>query len=161
MSYALDIRDEEGRRHIWIRGQIDEDFDAGALSRAFTKNVTLHLEGVQSISSCGIREWISFVSKLPATTQLEFERCSIPITRQFGMLSNFRGPGQIKSFYAPYYCDECDEETERLLQVTEDFERDANSTGPTQTCSACGGILEFDGVERVYFSFLRDMAPAR
>lgn len=161
MSYDLDIRDDGEHRHIWIRGQIDEDFDAGELSRAFTTNVTLHLEDVQSISSCGIREWIAFVSKLPSTTHLEFEQCSIPITRQFGMLSNFRGPGRIKSFYAPYYCDECDEETERLLEVTGDFELDPHPTSPLRKCTACGGVLEFDGVERVYFSFLRDMAPTR
>ena len=113
MSYDLNIQDEGDKRHIWIRGEIDEDFDASQLRKIFTNNVILHLEDVKSISSCGIREWISFISELPETTSLEFEKCSIPITRQFGMLSNFRGHGLVKSFFAPYYCDECDEETER------------------------------------------------
>lgn len=160
MSYELDIRDDARCRHIWIRGQIDEDFDAEQLKKAFTAHVVLHLEDVQSISSCGIREWISFVSELPPDMRLEFEKCSIPITRQFGMLSNFRGPGLIRSFYAPYYCDECDEETERLLKVTGNFEL-SDPAGSDRTCSACGGPLEFDGVERVYFSFLREIAPAQ
>lgn len=161
MSYKLDIQDEGDQRHIWIRGQIDEDFDAGELSKAFTPNVVLHLEDVRSISSCGIREWISFISELPPGIHLEFEKCSIPITRQFGMLSNFRGPGLIRSFYAPYYCDECDEETERLVKVTGNFEVDGDSATPERKCAVCGGPLEFDGVERVYFSFLREIAPAR
>ena len=161
MSYELDIQDEGDRRHIWIRGEIDEDFDAGQLRSVFSSNVVLHLEDVRSISSCGIREWISFVSDLPQGIQLEFEKCSIAITRQFGMLSNFRGPGVIRSFYAPYYCDECDEETERLLVVATDFEANGVPVSPVRKCKDCGCKLEFDGVERVYFSFLRETVPAR
>ena len=161
MSYDLSIQDEGDRRHIWIRGEIDEDFDAQQLRQAFTSNVVMHLEDVRSISSCGIREWISFISELPPGTKLEFEQCSIPITRQFGMLSNFRGPGIIKSFYAPYYCDECDEETQRLLTVKSDFTLESAPSGLEKRCTECNCQLEFDGVERVYFSFLREMAPVR
>ena len=157
MSYDLSIQDEGDRRHIWIRGEIDEDFDAQQLRKAFTANVVMHLEDVRSISSCGIREWISFISELPSGTHLEFEKCSIPITRQFGMLSNFRGPGLIRSFYAPYYCDECDEETERLLRVKADHSVEHDPDVPDCKCADCGSKLEFDGVERVYFSFLREM----
>ncbi len=161
MSYDLDIRDEGGRRHIWIRGEIDEDFDASQLRGAFTSDVVLHLEDVRSISSCGIREWISFMSDLPKGIKLEFEKCSIAITRQFGMLSNFRGPGVIRSFYAPYYCDECDEETERLLVVDADFSQGGVPVAPERQCDDCDCKLEFDGVERVYFSFLREAVPVR
>lgn len=158
MSCSLTSENKRGRHHIWIHGDIDEDFDANKLQKLFSEHVTLHLEGVESISSCGIREWITLVSGLPSALDLEFEKCSIPITRQFGMLSNFRGPGIIKSFYAPYYCEHCDEESERLLHVDDCHRTEQALTQLIHTCSVCGGALEFDGVERVYFSFLREMA---
>jgi len=165
MSYDISVQDEGDRRHIWIRGEIDEDFDATQLREVFTSNVVMHLEDVKSISSCGIREWISFVSELPSSTHLDFEKCSIPITRQFGMLSNFRGPGHVRSFYAPYFCEECDEETEHLLEVDPNgIEKKAAlkaSSTEQKACAGCGGPLEFDGVERVYFSFLREVVPKR
>ncbi|MEO1339493.1 MAG: hypothetical protein AAFV29_27885, partial [Myxococcota bacterium] len=74
MSYDISVQDEGDRRHIWIRGEIDEDFDATQLREVFTSNVVMHLEDVKSISSCGIREWISFVSELPSSTHLDFEK---------------------------------------------------------------------------------------
>ncbi len=161
MSYDLNYQDNGDRRYIWIRGDINEDFDAQQLRKAVTENAVINLEGVKSISSCGIREWISLISELPESVQLVFERCSIPITRQFGMLSNFAGPGQVSSFYAPYYCDNCDTETEQLLEVNGGDNAIEKLINSERKCSQCGGALEFDGVEGVYFSFLRETTPKR
>ena len=161
MSYDLNYQDEGDRRHIYLRGDINEDFDAQELRKVITDNVIINLEEVRSISSCGIREWISLVSELPESVNLEFKRCSIPITRQFGMLSNFGGPGRVSSFFAPYYCDECDTETEQLIDVGGRVQSPQEFVEVERKCATCGAPLEFDGVEEVYFSFLRDMASDR
>ncbi|MBX2810597.1 MAG: hypothetical protein KTR25_02255 [Myxococcales bacterium] len=158
MSCEIEVEDSNGRRHIWIRGEIDEDFDAERLKEAFDNHLTFHLEEVTNISSCGIREWITFITQVPCSADIEYEKCSIPVTRQFGMLSNFRGPGVIKSFFAPYFCEQCDEETERLLQVVGSSDPQKSLNPAERVCAECGGLLEFDGVERVYFSFIREMA---
>ena len=160
MPCRISKRDQTGRLHIWLHGEVDEDFCVTELGPLLKGQIVMHLGEVTAINSCGVREWISLMGRVPDHAQLEFVECSVPLTRQFGMLSNFRGPGGVISFFAPYYCEECDAEVDKLLVVGQDVPAGAVVNSPEFDCEQCGTPLEFDSLERVYFSFLREIHAA-
>lgn len=160
MPCRLERRVEDGWLHLWLSGEIDEDFCVSALHPGTADGLVLHLEAVRAVNSCGVREWISLMTQQPPGVALRFAECSVPVTRQFAMLSNFRGPGQVESFYAPYYCEPCDSQVDKLLVVERDFPDGRIAGCPEFDCDSCGEPLEFDSLERVYFSFLETQMVA-
>ncbi|MFW5871730.1 MAG: hypothetical protein ACOCUT_01350, partial [bacterium] len=58
----------------------------------------------------------------------------------------------IETFYAPYYCKECDKEEQVLLKATDMHDKDE---APSMKCSSCKKEMEFDDIEEQYFGFLK------
>ncbi|GAB4557602.1 MAG: hypothetical protein Tsb0020_01880 [Haliangiales bacterium] len=137
-------------------GEIDENADFADLRRQLRGAVIFHLEGIRRINSCGVREWVNFVRDLPDVTELTFTRCSPAIVTQLNMIYNFRGAAQIRSFYAPYVCDHCTAEEDKLLDVKTQFPGGSISDVPSFTCSRCQHPMEFDDLPERYLAFLME-----
>jgi hypothetical protein len=79
--------------------------------------------------------------------------CSPAIVAQINLVNNFTGTGVVKSFYAPYFCPQCDREKVLLIET-----RDAVGMrpyhAPTCRCDECDGPMDFDDMEESYFAFL-------
>jgi len=73
------------------------------------------------------------------------------------MIPNFVGKGKAVSILAPYFCGECDEEHEILLDIEKDFPDKKAKTAPAQKCPKCQSALEFDDIEDKYFLFLEKL----
>ena len=73
------------------------------------------------------------------------------------MVPEFLGTNvKIKSFYARYYCEDCDMEEDILLDVKECFPDLSNIEAPEVICE-CGLQFEFDDNESEFFLFLENM----
>lgn len=148
------IKERPGLTTVEFVGEIDENADFIELRRKLRGAVAFQLAEVRRINSCGVREWVNFVRDLPHVTDLSFSHCSPAIVTQLNMIYNFRGSARIRSFYAPYVCERCGQEEEKLVDVP------AQGSGrqelPTFGCSQCGAAMEFDDLPERYLSFLAE-----
>lgn len=148
------IKERPGLTTVEFVGEIDENADFVELRRRLRGAVAFQLAEVRRINSCGVREWVNFVRDLPHVTELSFSHCSPAIVTQLNMIYNFRGAARIRSFYAPYVCERCGQEEEKLVDVSS--QAGGRHELPSFPCSQCGAALEFDDLPERYLSFLAE-----
>ncbi len=145
---------------IKIEGPIGES------SSLFTKDfkdvskVTLNLEKVTYINSIGVKNWILWIARLPASTQLVLKDIPIVMVNQANTVRGFLpAQSEIASFQAPYLCPECGTEKTILLRVNEHY-RYASGSHPGQiklpqvVCPKCGKYMDPDFIEQKTFAFI-------
>jgi hypothetical protein len=148
------IKERPGLTTVEFVGEIDENADFIELRRKLRGTVAFQLAEVRRINSCGVREWVNFVRDLPHVTDLSFSHCSPAIVTQLNMIYNFRGSARIRSFYAPYVCERCGQEEEKLVDVPSPTS--GRHELPSFGCSQCGSAMEFDDLPERYLSFLAE-----
>jgi len=150
------IKERPGFTTVEFFGEIDENADFAELRRRLSGSVIFHLAEVRRINSCGVREWVNFVRDLPNVTELVFTHCSPAIVTQLNMIYNFRGSARVRSFYAPFVCESCHNEEEKLLDAQSQFPDGAQSQMPEFRCGNCNELMEFDDLPERYLSFLSE-----
>lgn len=136
---------------IAMIGGIDEDADFSEIGALDVKIYEFDFEGVDKLNSCGIRGWISFIDTIEKDRTVIYKNCPQIVIEQMGMVYGFIKEGAtIESFYAPYFCADCDEEKKVKL-----FAKDIQDLkAPKVKCETCDCEMEFDDIEAQYFSFL-------
>lgn len=150
------IKERPGFTTVEFFGEIDENADFAELRRRLRGAIVFHLAEVRRINSCGVREWVNFVRDLPGVGELTFTHCSPAIVTQLNMIYNFRGAARVRSFYAPYVCENCGHEDEKLLDVASQFPNGTVGSVPEFKCEKCGMPMEFDDLPERYLSFLTE-----
>ncbi len=156
MSLSWRIKERAGFTTVEFSGEIDENSDFAELAARLQGNVVFNLQHVRRINSCGVREWVNFVRELPNVEALTFSHCSPAIVAQLNMIYNFRGAAKLRSFYAPYICDDCDIEVIKLLDIETSFPKPGVIEPPEFSCESCGEALEFDDLADHYLAFLTE-----
>ncbi|MCE9625325.1 MAG: hypothetical protein K8R69_07745 [Deltaproteobacteria bacterium] len=152
----IDRQEEPNLTRFVLSGVIDEDADfKSAFNNLKSDAVVIDFGGIELINSCGVREWVQAVQKIPKTLNLIYENCAPRVIEQVNYVANFLGNGKIVSFFAPYYCAKCKKEANALLKV-EALRRSLPAKAPTEKCPTCKGAMEFDDIETEYFSFLEN-----
>ncbi|WPU66181.1 hypothetical protein [Peredibacter starrii] len=137
--------------NVELIGSIDEDADFKELIGLEQKTISFDFDKVSMINSCGIREWIKFIEKIPESTHIIYNNCPQIIIEQINMVHGFfRKGASINSFYAPYFCEKCDKENKVHLKA----DQVKNRKAPKMECPKCGDEMDFDAIEAQYFSFL-------
>ncbi len=137
--------------NVELIGAIDEDADFKELIGLEQKQMSFDFDKVNMINSCGIREWIKFIEKIPEKTHIIYRNCPQIIIEQINMVHGFfRKGASIESFYAPYYCETCGKENKMHLKA----EQVKNRKAPKLECPKCGDAMDFDAIDAQYFSFL-------
>jgi len=148
------IKSDGNVRMISFTGSIDEEFDFSPLNQNIGKIYKIDFNELKMINSCGIREWIRFVESLGSGVQITYYNCPQIIVQQFNMVAGFLSSNaKVATFYAPYFCEESDEEEVVLL----DASQIVNLKAPKKTTIVDGSEveLEFDAIEEQYFHFLK------
>jgi CheY-like chemotaxis protein len=142
--------DADGTK-VTLQGDFNEGTSFADLAGRLKGVIEFDLWGVRHINSTGVHRWIQFLRQLTSATAYTFVRCSVAFVTQAAMVPEVLGRGQVISFAAPYHCEGCEVDEERLLHT--------GALGPDRTppefrCSRCGKTLSFDEIPRRYFEFL-------
>lgn len=136
---------------VRLTGKMSEDTDFTSLLEQVDGPLAIDLGEVRGINSCGVREWVRFVTALDQRRQpLSLERCPPCFVRNMCEISNFVGSAEVQSIYLPYFCPRCESTRLRLAPVNAQLVAVAAESQP---CS-CGGAMTFDDVPELYFAFL-------
>src|SRR3954462_10579036 len=140
--------------YVKLGGVIDEDNELGDLVEKIPNGTAvIDLGEIERINSCGVRDWVNWLSKLENNgTRSVLVECSPAIVAQINLVNNFTGSGVVKSFYVPYFCPECDEEKVLLVEAT-DMGPPPHEP-PTCRCDECDLVMDFDDMPDSYFAFL-------
>ena len=139
-----------------LEGTIDEDSAFPVEPLAGVHRLVLNFEGIKTINSCGIREWIRWQQQIPPSMVMEFHNCPKPIVDQINLVKGFLPPqAEVKSFYVPYYCEETDFEQNVLFRYGVEFQ-DGQVMAPNDVVDPkTGDSMEMDVIEEKYFHFLK------
>jgi anti-anti-sigma regulatory factor len=141
----------------WVKlgGVIDEDNDLGSLAEKIGGGTAvIDVSEIERINSCGVRDWVNWLGKTEKNgASVVLVECSPAIVAQINLVNNFTGQGVVKSFYAPYFCPNCDIE-KALLVETSDVQGMQPFQAPSCRCDECDGPMDFDDMEDSYFAFL-------
>ena len=140
--------------YVKLGGVIDEDNELGDLvDKIPSGTAVIDLGEIERINSCGVRDWVNWLSKLEYNgTRSVLVECSPAIVAQINLVNNFTGNGVVKSFYVPYFCPECDEEKVLLVEAS-DMGPPPHEP-PTCRCDECDLVMDFDDMPDSYFAFL-------
>jgi ABC-type transporter Mla MlaB component len=151
-SLEIDITPCDGGNLFKMSGEINEDLIVDELVDFKAEIIKVDFQNVKMINSCGVREWIKLVEALANQgSKVEYHNCPQIVIQQVNMVTGFiPDAGQVVTFYAPYFCDECEHEEKLLLTSTELEGRQA----PEHKCGNCGATSEIDAMEDVYLNFI-------
>ena len=145
---------------IKLAGIIDEQLKGDLFDELHgVLAVAIDLAGVHRITSFGIREWIRQISDAGGD-HIYFVNVPAYVMAQFGMVAGLGGPrGQILSYFAPYVCNGCGAERDRLFDRRNDSDVDCVDNPPSMPCAQCSGIMEFADAPEYYREALAGTAP--
>jgi anti-anti-sigma regulatory factor len=134
----------DGSLHVTVAGKIDEKFDGQhIIDAAASHKVVMHLGGVRSISSLGLRAFEHFVSLL-LKGELVLIHLSPAIANQIAMIPNLCQGAKIESAKLPFVCPSCGAEKSHSVPW-----RPNSHVDHAPTC-ACGVAMELDGLPEQY-----------
>ena len=153
-KFQASVQHRGDMSYVKLGGVIDEDNELGELvDKIPTGTAVIDLGEIERINSCGVRDWVKWLSKLEVNgTRSILIECSPAIVAQINLVNNFTGNGVVKSFYVPYFCPECDEEKVLLVEAT-DMGPPPHDP-PTCRCDECDLVMDFDDMPDSYFAFL-------
>ncbi len=147
----IDLIEQGIKTEVTLSGIINEDVDFSILHNLSGEVLTIDLNGITHINSCGIRDWIELQNNHFHFKKIIYKRCPQVIIEQMNIVAGFIHPnGEIESFYAPYYSNDLDKEYKVLITP-----KDVVNTKAPSKKDEKGNNLEFDDIEEQYFSFLK------
>ncbi|MEZ4369145.1 MAG: STAS domain-containing protein, partial [Kofleriaceae bacterium] len=153
-KFNATIAHKRGISLVKLSGIVDEDNRLAELvDQLGSGTVVIDLAEVDRINSCGVRDWVGWLGRVEAKpARVVLVECSPSIVAQINLVSNFTGGGAVKSFYAPYFCAECDQEKVLLVDVADLGPPPIEP--PTCRCDECDLVMDFDDMPDSYFAFL-------
>jgi CheY-like chemotaxis protein len=152
---ASPVADAPGAVDVTLHGDFTEmtRFESLAAQLADAHAVSFDLAAVRYISSAGVRAWCELLAQL-GHAHLTFRHCSLAFTSQAAMVPMVLAGGSVQSFVAPYYCDRCGLDDDRLLEVGAVARDGDRLIAPSLACHRCAGPSELDDLPERYFAFL-------
>lgn len=152
-------RDANGKISYFLSGSITENSPMQKFAseiQAFSGHtISLDMSGVHEVNSSGIANWMKFIEFLKNNNiKAEFVNCSVTIIQQMNMVRQFNGGFKVKSLFAPYFCPNCDEESEVLVTIPEGATSSIVDLKDSLKCETCNNNKEFDDIADSYLSFL-------
>jgi anti-anti-sigma regulatory factor len=154
-KFQASVHNREDVTYVKLSGVIDEDNELASLSdKIGSGTAVIDVSEIERINSCGVRDWVNWLGKVEKNgAKVILVECSPAIVAQINLVNNFTGQGVVKSFYAPYFCPNCDLE-KVLLVETRDLAQTIPFKAPSCRCDECDGPMDFDDMEESYFAFL-------
>jgi hypothetical protein len=136
---------------VRFEGEIHENFKAKQVILPKAASYLINLSGLKSINSLGIREWSTFVANLCRNANVTLDECSVVFIDQANIVPQILSSSKVTSFFAPYYCPQCNLELNCKLSSVTHRKRLQERRAP-QLIHSCGAELQFDALEESYFA---------
>jgi anti-anti-sigma regulatory factor len=136
----------DGSLHVSLIGKIDERFDGEPVLEAVAGNrgkVVLHLAGIRSISSLGVRAFETFVERLQQH-EVVMIHISPAVASQMTMIPSLNGHATVESAKLPFACPSCGAEKSHSIPWR------ANSAVEHAPKCTCGTTMDLDGLPEQY-----------
>ena len=149
-KFQASVHNREDVTYVKLSGVIDEDNELASLSdKIGSGTAVIDVSEIERINSCGVRDWVNWLGKVEKNgAKVVLVECSPAIVAQINLVNNFTGQGVVKSFYAPYFCPNCDLE-KVLLVETRDVARTHAVQGavvPLRRVRRADGLRRHGGV---------------
>jgi len=159
----LELQIADGFAKLCFSGVIDEDvnfsliLDKVAELGATLKMLQFDLGRIERMNSCGVREWLLLMERMPVSTPREFVNVAQVFVEQANMIPSMFGKKgtRVLSFQAPYQCSQCNQERSIEIRPHQVKYNQQTPIAPEYKCDTCGKKLDFDWLEDEYFSFLK------
>src|SRR3954447_26860332 len=163
-KFQASVHNREDVTYVKLSGVIDEDNELASLSdKIGSGTAVIDVSEIERINSCGVRDWVNWLGKVEKNgAKVILVECSPAIVAQINLVNNFTGAGVVKSFYAPYFCPNCDLEKVLLVETRDMVGTNGNGKykAPTCRCDECDGVMDFDDMEESYFAFVASTKKA-
>lgn len=143
-----------------FEGTIDEDVKFPELAES-PAHIRLDMKAIRSINSCGIREWVRWITPISEKNKVSLIHCPKVIVDQMNMVEGFLPEGaMVDSFYVPYFCEDLDQDHSILIERGREYEqahgdkRGQIDIKETMRFDDFEGEFEIDVIESKYFKFL-------
>jgi CheY-like chemotaxis protein len=146
-----EVIEEPDRLRVVIKGDITEASSFQALVPILVGRVDFDLSQIVYINSLGVREWIRFLRDVNIQGY-DLHACSVPFVLQASVIPAMIGRGTVVSFFAPYYCEDCDHHEDKLLQSAAVLA--AGYQPPVFQCPRCSATMALDDLPERYLAFL-------
>jgi hypothetical protein len=153
---TLQVLTEDKGQKLFLRfvGSIDEDAALDKVKVETVKSVVMDMGEVDSINSCGGREWVKWIRTVDTNLHVEFVNCSSVFLDYANMIEGFvPSNGVIESFNVPYYCESCDQLTLKVFQ-SKDIREHKREIPESIPCAKCKKPAEVDVIVPVFLKFL-------
>lgn len=144
---------EPERLLVVMKGDFTEATRFDGLLPSMVGRVDFDMSQVTYMNSLGVREWCNFLRAAPIQGY-QFHACSVSFVLQASMVEGVLGRGTVTSFFAPYHCEECDHQEEKLLQSATVLAAE-DLAPPVFNCPSCDGEVLLDDIPERYLAFLR------
>ena len=74
-KFNVELSIQNGRADVRLIGLMDEDMDLSKVGSVKEDQLTIDFNEVSGINSCGIRDWITFLSELPSDMKINYINC--------------------------------------------------------------------------------------
>lgn len=148
----VDKQESGDQIFLSFSGAIDEDSIFPPTPKQ--KKVSVDLENIERVNSCGIREWVSWFKGFSQNQEVFLQNCKKVIIDQVNAVDGFLiSNARVLSFYVPYYCDGCGHLTSKKLEVKKEMPKPEKAI----ECEKCKKQAELDVLPQKYFRFLEFM----
>lgn len=152
-KFDVELTINNGVASVKLAGRMDEDMDLEKIKAVSEPQVNFDFKEVESINSCGIRDWINFLGEIPKSHGIIYKNCPQVIIEQMNMVKGFLpSNSKIESFFAPFFCEACEHEEKILLTPEQINDKKAPHDISCPKCSSVG--MDFDAIAAQYFHFL-------
>ena len=145
-------------RRVSLWGPINERFPAATFGSLLWGPVLLDLEGVQLITSYGLRTWMDMLLEVDLS-EVYVIRASSAVAREVAMVRPFLGNATILSVSAPFRCS-ANHEFGVVLDAVRDRQRIAAPDRMVTRCPICGAPSGVDEEASTYRSLVGRLAEA-
>jgi serine/threonine protein kinase len=142
--FAFEREPTEGGSVLRLTGAIDADLDPVRFASALEGPTLIDADGVQRVSSSGVRQWSGALERRRAGDPLSVVRARPAFVVELNTTRGFAGPLTLLSLYLPYECPACHTPHDELLDVRADWAAIQLRQAPTRRCPACHAESAFD-----------------
>lgn len=154
MALQITQKNEGADIILELKGSIDEDSNFAVPNFGSSQSAVVDFNGVNTINSVGIREWIKWVKSFPSNIKLSLRRCPKIVVDQMNTVAGFIPQGTIiQSFYVPYFCESSAQEKMVLFSNGKEF-KGREIFAPEDIKDESGELMEMDVIPAKYFKFL-------